>query len=248
MGPGHVDVVTDDSDQDWMIYHAAPRGNAVLPGGVQRRYMMLDRLDWVPVTGTDGTWPVVGNGTPSTARPAVPEVTLPVRLTARGDVTVGGAGVAGGAGIGGGDDEVLGLSVQIDSTGTDYSGQLTAAITGPGKHRRTLPFVTGEGPDVPAVPVSVLSGDSVERALTLRTGAPLAPGRYELVVSIGQAGGPGPGGTVAAQELAVFGLEVADDGSLSLGSGALGSASLGSASLGSASLGQVPFGSVPFGS
>ena len=159
-----------------MIYHAAPRGNAVLPGGVQRRYMMLDRLDWVPVTGTDGTWPVVGNGTPSTARPAVPEVTLPVRLTARGDVTVGGAGVAGGAGIGGDDDEVLGLTVQIDSTGTDYSGQLTAAITGPGKHRRTLPFVTGEGPDVPAVPVSVLSGDSVERALTLRTGAPLAPG------------------------------------------------------------------------
>src|SRR5699024_2560217 len=132
VGPGHVDVVTDDSDQDWMIYHAAPRGNAVLPGGVQRRYMMLDRLDWVTVTGTDGTWPVVGNGTPSTTRPAVPEVTLPVRLTARGDVTVGGAGVAGGAGIGDDDDEGLGLSVQIDSTGTDFSGQLTATLTGPG--------------------------------------------------------------------------------------------------------------------
>lgn len=222
VGPGHVDVVTDDADQDWMIYHAAPRGNAVLPGGTQRRYMMLDRLDWVTVPGTGGTWPVVGDGTPSSSRSADPVVTLPVRLTAEGDVRVR---------RGGGDDgEVLDLAVRVDSTGSAYSGELMATITGPQKQRQALPIVAEDGPDLAAMPVTVPAGDSLEQALTLRPSTPLEPGRYELVVSIGQAG--------TVQELAVFGLEVAGDGSLSLGSGALGSASLG----------QVPFGSVPFGS
>lgn len=224
VGPGHVDVVTDDAGRDWMIYHAAPRGDAVLPGGGQRRYMMLDRLDWVTVPGSDGTWPVVGDGTPSTSRPADPEVTLPVRLTADGDVAVRQAGSVGD------DAEFLDLAVRVDSTGDSYSGELTATVTGPEKQRQALPIVAGDGSDLPAVPVSVAAGGSLEQALTLRPSAPLAPGRYELVVSIGRAG--------TVQELAVFGLEVAGDGSLSLGSGALGSASLG----------QVPFGSVPFGS
>ena len=80
VGPGHVDVATDDAGRDWMLYHAAPRGAAVLPNGVQRRYMMLDRLDWVTVPGTEGTWPVVGDGTPSSARPADPTVVLPLSL------------------------------------------------------------------------------------------------------------------------------------------------------------------------
>ena len=70
VGPGHVDVATDDAGGDWMLYHAAPRGSAVLPNGVQRRCLMLDRLDWV------GGWPVVGDGTPSEARPA-PVATRP---------------------------------------------------------------------------------------------------------------------------------------------------------------------------
>ena len=236
VGPGHADVVTDDADQDWMIYHAAPRGSAVLPNGVQRRYMMLDRLDWVTVPGTEGTWPVVGNGTPSSSRPADPSVALPVRLTAEGDVVLRQGG-------GDDDDEVLDLTVRVDSTGAAYSGELTAAITGPRKQRRALQFVTGAGEGggaeqtVAAMPISVSAAGSVRQSLTLRPEAPLAPGRYELVVSIGTSdGAAGPGGAgpgSAVQEIAVFGLEVAGDGSLSLGSGALGSASLG----------QVPFGS-----
>ena len=67
----------------------------------------------------------------------------------------------------------------------------------------------------------VAAGGALDRTLTLRPPRPLAAGRHELVVSIGPAGG-------VAQELAVFGLEVAPDGSLSLGSGGLGSLSLGS--------------------
>lgn len=219
VGPGHVDVATDDAGQDWMLYHAAPRGSAVLTNGVQRRYLMLDRLNWVSVPGTGGTWPVVGDGTPSSSRVADPDVTLPVRLTAAGKVTLRQGG-------GEDDGEVLELPVRVDSTGTAYSGELTASITGPRKQRQTLPIVADEGPDLPTMPVSVAAGGSLEQALTLRPPAPLAPGRYEVVVSTGPTGGP-------AQELAVFGLEVAGDGSLSLGSGALGSASLG----------QVPFGS-----
>ena len=226
VGPGHVDVATDDSGQDWMLYHAAPRGSAVLPGGGQRRYMMLDRLNWETVPGTDGTWPVVGDGTPSTDRAADPVVSLPVRLTAVGDVTLRpGRGNDDAA-------EALDLSVLVEGTGVDYSGRLTATITGPDKQRRPLQFVTGAGQGgdagqpsalTAALPVTVSGAGSIARALTLRPAAPLAPGRHELVVAIGRAAGAS-----AAQELAVFGLEVAGDGSLSLGSGALGSAPLGS--------------------
>lgn len=204
VGPGHVDVTTDDAGQDWMLYHAAPRGSAVLPNGVQRRYMMLDRLDWV------GGWPVVGDGTPSSTRSADPVVSLPVRLTA-----VGGAVLRPDR-----DGQVLDASVRMDSTGSAYSGDLRAALTGPDKRRVALPVLV-DGQALPSVPQAVGAGATVTRALTLRPAAPMAPGRYELVVSVGDAGGP-------ARELAVFGLEVAPDGSLSMGSGALGSAPLGS--------------------
>ena len=125
VGPGHVDVATDDAGQDWMLYHAAPRGSAVLPNGVQRRYMMLDRLDWVD------NWPVVGvDRTPSSTRDTDPAVNLPVRLSA-----------LGAAELRPGDDgELLDLSVRVASTGSAYSGQLKATITGPDKLRRQLPM------------------------------------------------------------------------------------------------------------
>src|SRR5699024_16598 len=77
---GHGDAVPADAGPGWMLDHAAPLGAAVLPSGVQRRYMMADRIDWV-----DG-WPRVGDGTPSSPRPTDPVVDLPVRLTAAGDV------------------------------------------------------------------------------------------------------------------------------------------------------------------
>ena len=204
VGPGHVDVATDDAGRDWMLYHAAPRGQAVLPGGVQRRYMLLDRLDWV------GGWPVVGDGTPSGARPADPVVDLPVRLTAVGDAALRRVD----------DDEVLDLPIRIASTGTAYTGELRVTVTGPDKRRTALPVVAGSG-DLPAAPAAVAAGGVLDRTLTLRPPRPLAAGRHELVVSLGPAGG-------AAQELAVFGLEVGPDGSLSLGSGALGSVPFGS--------------------
>lgn len=202
VGPGHVDVTTDDAGQDWMLYHAAPRGSAVLPNGVQRRYMMIDRIDWV------GGWPRVGDGTPSTTRAADPVVFLPVRLTAAGDAILRSR------------DGLLDAPVRLESTGAAYAGEIRATITGPDKRRVALQLVDA-GLDVPAVPAAVGAGGDVERLLSLRVPGSLGAGRYELVVSVGPAGG-------AVRELAVFGLEVAPDGLLSSGSGALGSTPFGS--------------------
>lgn len=202
VGPGHVDVVTDDAGTDWMLYHAAPRGSAVLPNGVQRRYMMADRIDWV-----DG-WPRVGDGTPSSTRPTDPVVDLPVRLTAAGDVVTHNR------------EHLVDAPVRVESTGTPYSGALRATITGPDASRTALAIATEDG-DVGSVPVSVGAGQGVDRTLALRTAGPLTPGNHELVISVEDEDG-------WIRELAVFGLNVAADGSLPMGSGALGSASLGS--------------------
>lgn len=58
IGTGHNSVVTDLAGQDWMVYHAIDRHEPYLdePFGINRRPMLIDRLDWV-----DG-WPVVRHG------------------------------------------------------------------------------------------------------------------------------------------------------------------------------------------
>ena len=49
IGTGHNAVVTDLAGQDWLVYHAIDRGRPYLnePYGVNRRPMLIDRLDWV---------------------------------------------------------------------------------------------------------------------------------------------------------------------------------------------------------
>jgi arabinan endo-1,5-alpha-L-arabinosidase len=68
IGSGHNGVVSDFSGQDYLVYHAIDRNQPYLdqPYGVNRRPMLLDRLDWI-----DG-WPVVraGAGPSQTAQPA----------------------------------------------------------------------------------------------------------------------------------------------------------------------------------
>ncbi len=58
VGTGHNAVVKDLAGQDWMLYHAIDRSDPFLdePYGINRRPMLIDRLDWV-----DG-WPVVRGG------------------------------------------------------------------------------------------------------------------------------------------------------------------------------------------
>ncbi|ACQ78736.1 glycoside hydrolase family 43 [Beutenbergia cavernae DSM 12333] len=58
VGVGHHAVVTDTTGQDWMVYHGIDRNDGWLnePGGINKRPMLVDRLDWI-----DG-WPVVNAG------------------------------------------------------------------------------------------------------------------------------------------------------------------------------------------
>ncbi|MFD8151301.1 family 43 glycosylhydrolase, partial [Streptomyces sp. NPDC059720] len=68
VGTGHNAMVTDLAGQDWIVYHAIDRRNPYLdePYGINRRPMLIDRLDWV-----EG-WPLVrgGRGASDTPQPA----------------------------------------------------------------------------------------------------------------------------------------------------------------------------------
>jgi len=58
VGPGHNAVVSDPSGQDWFVYHAIDRNVPYLdePRGINRRPMLIDRLDWI------NGWPTVRGG------------------------------------------------------------------------------------------------------------------------------------------------------------------------------------------
>ncbi|MFL6129857.1 MAG: family 43 glycosylhydrolase [Mycobacteriales bacterium] len=58
VGTGHNAVVSDPSGQDWFVYHAIDRNQPYLdePFGINRRPMLIDRLDWI------GGWPTVRGG------------------------------------------------------------------------------------------------------------------------------------------------------------------------------------------
>jgi hypothetical protein len=68
IGTGHNGLITDLSGQDYLVYHAIDRNAPYLdqPYGVNRRPMLIDRLDWI-----DG-WPTVraGAGASDTPQPA----------------------------------------------------------------------------------------------------------------------------------------------------------------------------------
>jgi arabinan endo-1,5-alpha-L-arabinosidase len=70
IGAGHNGLVTDLSGQDYLVYHAIERTKPYLDQayGINRRPMLLDRLDWI-----DG-WPTVRAG----AGPSDTPVTAPV--------------------------------------------------------------------------------------------------------------------------------------------------------------------------
>ncbi|WP_157451747.1 family 43 glycosylhydrolase [Deinococcus aquatilis] len=57
VGPGHNAVFTDAGGQDWTVYHAINENDPYFtPGGVNKRPVLLDPLDWV-----EG-WPTVRGG------------------------------------------------------------------------------------------------------------------------------------------------------------------------------------------
>ncbi|HEX8231631.1 MAG TPA: family 43 glycosylhydrolase, partial [Chloroflexia bacterium] len=60
VGPGHNAIISDTAGTDWFFYHAIDRGNAYFnnpnPFNINKRPMMLDRLDWF------NGWPTVRSG------------------------------------------------------------------------------------------------------------------------------------------------------------------------------------------
>jgi arabinan endo-1,5-alpha-L-arabinosidase len=59
-GPGHnAEIVTDDEGQDWLLYHGMEKQHAKLNNGVNRRVLLLDKINWV-----DG-WPSISGKEPS---------------------------------------------------------------------------------------------------------------------------------------------------------------------------------------
>lgn len=72
IGAGHNGLVTDLSGQDYLVYHAIDRNAPYLdePFGVNRRPMLVDRLDWI------NGWPLVRAGAgPSDTPQAAPVAT-----------------------------------------------------------------------------------------------------------------------------------------------------------------------------
>ncbi len=71
IGTGHNGLLTDLSGQDYLVYHAIDRNSPYLDqaGGINRRAMLLDRLDWI------GGWPVVRAGAGASDTPQAAPVT-----------------------------------------------------------------------------------------------------------------------------------------------------------------------------
>jgi arabinan endo-1,5-alpha-L-arabinosidase len=71
LGPGHNSVLTDDADQDWMLFHAAHVSQPTVvmqPGtaGEVKRVLLIDRIRY------ENGWPVMNDGTPRTLVPEKP--------------------------------------------------------------------------------------------------------------------------------------------------------------------------------
>lgn len=67
-GPGHNDVIQDDSGTEWLVYQAYERSNPWV-GPIPRRVLMLDPVRW------EDDWPTLNTSTPSRTipRPVIDE-------------------------------------------------------------------------------------------------------------------------------------------------------------------------------
>jgi arabinan endo-1,5-alpha-L-arabinosidase len=93
VGVGHHAVVTDGEGADFIVYHGIDRGKPWLnePFGINRRPMLVDRLDWV-----DG-WPRTRAGAgPSDAPQPAPSLGSSLGITPEDPAAGGFAGMAAG--------------------------------------------------------------------------------------------------------------------------------------------------------
>lgn len=60
VGVGHGSrIITDDADQDWILYHGIDIEQGKVSSGASRRMLLLDKVDWAD------DWPVIKGDTPS---------------------------------------------------------------------------------------------------------------------------------------------------------------------------------------
>ena len=153
IGPGHHALMTDTAGQDYIVYHAIDRNVPWLtdPFGINRRPMLIDRLDWI-----DG-WPRARAG----AGPS--EGTVPAPTTGSGLGIDAASPAAGLLGARTGTDEVGGSTATIDryavtKRGAGDSVRLTADVKLDG---HGLTTVLGNGKVVVSIRdgrLTVLSG------------------------------------------------------------------------------------------
>lgn len=58
VGPGHNAIITDDADQDWIVYHAIDKEEPWIGDGTTRRPLMLDKIYW------EDDWPIIEGEVP----------------------------------------------------------------------------------------------------------------------------------------------------------------------------------------
>lgn len=160
-GPGHNAVVTDDADQDWIVYHATPRRSTHLSNGVQRREAMIDRIVW------KNGWPEVGDGSPSSTWPQLPMVDLPARVSMVGSTA--GLPAQGGA---------ITATMRIEAPpGSGFTGQAWASVVGPDGNPTSVPGAT--------TTVDLAPGAVKEVQVTVTVPASGAAGTYQVFGYVG---------------------------------------------------------------
>ncbi|MDV7356470.1 family 43 glycosylhydrolase [Rhodococcus oxybenzonivorans] len=161
-GPGHNTVVTDDAGNDWIVYHAIPRDDVTLPSGAQRREGMIDRIVWA-----DG-WPDVGDGSPSSTRPQLPDTDLPVRvsLTADDSTTLHENG-----------GTIAATMVVAAPEDQPYAGQVWASVTSPDGGISDPIF----GP----IDVDLAAGEVYEEPISYAVSADAPNGTYDVYAFAG---------------------------------------------------------------
>lgn len=161
-GPGHNTVVTDDAGSDWIVYHAIPRADLKLPSGAQRREGMIDRIVWA------NGWPEVGDGSPNSTGPALPDTKLPVRVSLKAETPTqlpeGGGPV----------NAKLMITAPAD---TPFTGQVWVTAETPGSTTAT----TVSAPET----VTVAAGQTLEKTITYPIPGDAVGGIYGLFAYAG---------------------------------------------------------------
>jgi len=171
VGAGHHAVVTDAEGRDFITYHAIDRNNPWLttPFGINRRPMLLDRLDWV-----DG-WPRTraGAGPSDTPQPS-PTLASGLGITPADPSAAGFKGLAAGPA-----DPVTGDTALVHGTASTTASAPAGPLHVRLDHRGTEPLRVLLGGD-PALKVTLDPRGSrltaqVDRAGTIRSSTTTLP-------------------------------------------------------------------------